>query len=67
MSHVRACPICGDIVEWTRHPREKTTMPNGEVIDAIPMSLECPKHGPFDNIANRLNHSISRVMGKVSE
>ena len=65
--HVRACPVCGVVVEWTRHPRVKTTMPNGEVIDAIPLSLECPEHGPFDNIAGRLNSALTRVMKEIEK
>ena len=65
--HPRACPVCGVIVDWTRHPRVKTTMPNGEIVGAIPLSLECSEHGPFDNITDRLNSKLARVMKEIEE
>lgn len=61
MGHVRACPECGKIVEWTRGKPKSTTLPNGEIVDVIPLSLECPEHGPFDNISGKVNQAWKRV------
>jgi len=62
--HPRACPVCGVIVDWTRTPARKT-LPNGETVTVQLHSLECPEHGPFDNITDRLNAKLSRVMREV--
>jgi hypothetical protein len=60
-NHPRACPKCGLVVEWTRHPRQEKLMPNGELVSYTPLSLECPEHGPFDNMTDRLNEAWARV------
>ena len=61
MTHVRACPKCGVIVEWSKGEPEPTTMLNGKVIMSRPCWLECPEHGKFDNISKKMNEGWERV------
>lgn len=62
MGHVKACPECGKIVEWTRgEPRTVTTV-SGKVIEGVvPLSLVCPEHGPFDNVKAKMEDAWKRV------
>jgi hypothetical protein len=61
MTHNRACPECGLIVEWTKGEQVKHQMPSGE-ITAYLMLLICPEHGEFEPRAHaRLNAELSRV------
>ncbi len=61
MGHVRACPECGVIVEWSKGELEPHTLPSGKVIHSRRCWLECPEHGPFDNIKAKMNEAWKRV------
>jgi len=61
MTHVRACPECGVIVEWTKGEPELKTLPNGKEVYVTPLSLSCPEHGPFDNVKAKMNDAWRRV------
>ena len=51
MTHTRACPKCGKIVEWTFEEPIEKMMPNGEFVTVRPAKLICPVHGEFRNPA----------------
>ena len=63
-NHPRACPECGKIIEWTKTPKRKT-LPNSETVTVQQYSLECPEHGPFDNISSRVNTEMTRVIAEL--
>ena len=62
MTHTRACPVCGVIVEWTRgEPRTVTTVAGTVIHGVVRLSLSCLEHGPFDNISGKLNTAFERL------
>jgi hypothetical protein len=54
MTHARACPKCGKIVEWTLDEPIEKMMPNGEVVPVRHARLICPEHGEFRNPAEAM-------------
>ena len=67
MTHARACPVCGLVVEWTRGEKVPATMPDGSIAMVTPMSLSCPEHGPFDNMKAKMNEAWKRVERGMKE